>query len=275
MFERGARACANVFPNFPYGIFCPLCTYFKSDVSQITAEHVPQRCIGGRILCLTCRQCNSDAGHKFEHMLPNELIVKNGINDAPIRGSWEQGGTRINGDISFSDNTLKLETISSINNPNNLKIAIATAKELPSDSRELNISINVKYNKQKADIAYLKSAYLALFAKYGYNLIRHPVYNRIRNQIRNPNQISIQRYRFHLKDNSLPEFAIIASVSPVQAIYIKIKNNLIALPDGIEDGDSIYDWYASNEATGSDRLNFDILAVIKWPVRMELKNDFK
>ena len=66
----------------------------------------------------------------------------------------------------------------------------------------INVSGAIKYQQRLLDIAYLKAAYLAAFAKFGYSYIKHDVLSLVRSQIKSPECKIIPKYRFFMSDES-------------------------------------------------------------------------
>lgn len=59
-------------------VFCPLCLgLFRGRGSKFirkpTLEHVPPKSLGGKVLCLTCEDCNNGTGSTIEAFLENNL----------------------------------------------------------------------------------------------------------------------------------------------------------------------------------------------------------
>lgn len=45
---------------------CPLCLKLCT-IDQMTVDHCPPKSVGGRPVALTCKECNSNAGHQSDH----------------------------------------------------------------------------------------------------------------------------------------------------------------------------------------------------------------
>jgi hypothetical protein len=74
MFDRGAAALHTLIPSMQDVYGCPLCLRgFSSDEVEadgmLSEEHAPPESLGGEVVCLTCRDCNSSAGSQLDsHM---------------------------------------------------------------------------------------------------------------------------------------------------------------------------------------------------------------
>ena len=169
------------------------------------------------------------------------------------------------GTMAVEDDVFSLVGIAKMNNPAEVSRHEKNASNLNKGDK-IELTLTVKYNQRKVDIAYLKSAYLALFSKFGYQLILNPTYDIVRRQILNPNEAFIQNYRGMCISSQLPEFAIISSLEPIKALYLKIKDNVVVMPDSIRNGADIY-----RKPIIFDQIK--ILELIEWPKKMELLFD--
>jgi hypothetical protein len=61
------------------------------DLSSVvpTKDHVLAKALGGRKQVLTCKKCNSEAGHKIQGHLNKLFVINEGF-----RGSADSGGWR-------------------------------------------------------------------------------------------------------------------------------------------------------------------------------------
>ena len=171
---------------------CPICLrgYTRSDLDQLTVEHVPQRSIGGKRLVLTCKSCNNTAGHRFEADLANakgvqtfyDTIIgsKTGNIGVVDIGFGEQ---RISADLTRSTEGLDFQILAAHNSPDT---HTAFEKYLRAEGQKQDFSITSRhrFRPKLVDLAYLKSAYLWMFAKAGYWFVAHPALSLVRNALR-------------------------------------------------------------------------------------------
>lgn len=113
-FNLGARAFAKAFPTIVpehSGTFyvCPLCIHVCSGgeiaARELTLDDVPPKSVGGRPLVLTCRRCNSRAGHGLDvHMRRAENIVEglSGTLGRPQRVRVGIGEVKVNAQLETS-----------------------------------------------------------------------------------------------------------------------------------------------------------------------------
>ena len=59
LFEAGSAVLGRISNPSIQGYLCPLCFRVFPDLAELSEEHAPPQSIGGRSICLTCRDCNS------------------------------------------------------------------------------------------------------------------------------------------------------------------------------------------------------------------------
>ena len=175
---------------------CPVCIrhFSKNDLDQsagnpLTLEDAPPKSLGGKANILTCRECNNGAGQQIDFHLTermNELDQHQFVPGVEFHPEFDHNGTTVQGTVKVSKEGV-VDARHSIkkNNPIKLNEYIATTGK--------DDIINIKYRDSKVDIfrlqlALLKTAYLMVFEKYGYSFILNPTYDRLREQLRNPDK---------------------------------------------------------------------------------------
>jgi HNH endonuclease len=186
-FDHGACSYASVCtkppeePIYP----CPIClkplTVAALAEGQLSSEHVPPECVGGRDLVLTCRRCNNQAGTKLDA----DAAIKESVRSA-MTGAREHRervkarieNLRVNAEVQFSDGKYSLVVPPQINKP-------GTADSLREVVRP-GSSMRVEYRRFSelgAKISWFRAGYLALFAVAGYALAMDPAMEIVRRQI--------------------------------------------------------------------------------------------
>ena len=89
LFERGVEAFEKITGK-SYGLYvCPICAKgydrHQLEAGTLTLEHVPPKSLGGKGIVLTCKNCNSTAGHSVDAALANRR-EQNDCIEAIIRG---------------------------------------------------------------------------------------------------------------------------------------------------------------------------------------------
>jgi hypothetical protein len=177
-----------------------------SSPNMLTLEHAPPESVGGQGIALTCKRCNSIAGHDVDFHLGErlrEVESRSFLPNTTIRVRATNNGLTVQATINVeADGTLKMTHSKSNNNPTKVE-AFAEAVN-PID----NPMVEIEFQKSKTtfrgfEIGLLKTAYILAFAKFGYSFILDGVYNIIRAQLNQPD-LDLYPEHFWLKD--LPEF---------------------------------------------------------------------
>lgn len=173
---------------------CPICTeQFSIEAldqkgkNPLTLEDAPPKSLGGKAQVLTCRKCNNTCGTAIDHHLTSRLLEldqKQFIPGVRYNAKFEKEGIKVNGVITVdNDGVMQVEHDETKNNPDLLQ------KYLKSTVK--GEIVNIDFGDSKADnfrlqLALLKSAYLLTFSKFGFSFLLHSEYDRIRDQLRNP-----------------------------------------------------------------------------------------
>jgi HNH endonuclease len=211
-FYRGARTLRAVarergfedaFPSDEDWYLCPLCldvllTVEEFDTEQLSVEDVPPKALGGKELLLTCRRCNNDAGHRFDAEARKQQRLRQ-----LFSGQSQQSETAR---FTVGDITTKVEMhvagqagmllmgVPSINNPANLE-RMEEHMRLLSETRSTDFRFTVtpelRHHPDRARVSWIRTAYLAAFALFGWKYILQPALQPIREQLMNPSTITL------------------------------------------------------------------------------------
>ena len=197
---------------------CPLCLnqVSESDLSSklfknhLTEEDAPPAALGGSRIALTCKKCNSECGHKIDYQLKE--LIKYEENSQFIPGTIQQGiveyeGQKITVELKSTDNgTLQASHDVKRNNPPILERLIKSLK----DGSIINfVPKKNRIDPHKLSYAFFKTNYIITFSKFGYIFLLDPAYNRLREQILNPEKVLIdynltiqnQHFKDHIGNN--------------------------------------------------------------------------
>ena len=177
---------------------CPLCldvllTVDEFETGELTVEHVPPEALGGGDLVLTCKACNNDAGTYFDgqaHRQERLRQLLSGQSDRPetVTFTVDDFPTRV--EMRTAGRTGMLFTvIPQINNPAAVELAIEHMRvlsETRSTDFRFTVTPQVRYHPDRARLAWIRAAYLAAFALFGWTYILQPALQPIRDQLRNP-----------------------------------------------------------------------------------------
>jgi hypothetical protein len=192
-FRHGVHAIACVVaPKPPEAYLCPLCPNFftreQFDAGLLTDEHVPPEAVGGKPLVLTCSSCNQAAGRRFDAAMADEEKLRTfgkAHTLGPLPGSVTFEGIRNNGLIRFDGETFTMLGDPGQNNPATLAAHTESLENI-GDGSSFELSISVKRNPRRAGMGWLRSAYLAAFAVYGYRYALQPAFGPLRAAIADP-----------------------------------------------------------------------------------------
>jgi hypothetical protein len=178
---------------------CPICLdqFQESDIVSsnvknfLTEEDAPPAKLNGRRIALTCKECNSTAGHQIDNHLINR-IRENDDNNF-YKGSvqcrnFNFEGEKITAEItSNGDGTLKVLHRNKNNNPTLIDKFFYGIKN-KTIGPLLNLEPkNYNVDSERVNLALLKTSYVITFSKFGYIFLLDDFYQSIRNQIRNMN----------------------------------------------------------------------------------------
>ncbi len=196
---------------------CPICLKHFSEAdldvnlkNHLTLEDAPPASLGGNANTLTCKSCNNGCGtnidwHLVERMreMDREQFLPGTIFEAWFR----KGALKVKGLISvMKDGKHKVKFDIKHNNPQILKqfLEHIDSEKATGDSMLKPILPESKVDVKKLQLALLKSAYMLVFSKFGYSFILDEAYNRVREQLLNP-EIDIYPTNFWFHHFSLKE----------------------------------------------------------------------
>ena len=202
---------------------CPIClTGFTRDQASsgrtVTLEHVPIKALGGKARCLTCRNCNSEAGR--------------GIDQAAAIRAQERFGVTV--DILGKRDTFMLSLDGKALTTPFAGFSKQDWRDLE-DSESQTFTMSLKIPDAKAVAASsLKSAYLAMFSLLGrhggYSYVQGGALTPIRQRIMDPLKYSaVGEYVIKAPDDvSLKDIALVSE--PLPCWMLKIADHLVFLP---------------------------------------------
>lgn len=249
LFRQGAEAWHRATGD-DRGIYvCPLCGWgftpaaLEFEQPLLSLEDVPTRAVGGRRLVLTCRNCNSRAGHGIDkavaareeaRRLEDSLLRKKTSYARP--GRIELDGLVTNADISITPQATTIIVPIERNNPIMREEQIRLWKERTSErALEFNMNFSLPgYSPRKAQLGDLKSAYLAAFAVFGYHLAFHPRMHIVRRQLWETDSELITHAWL---PNRKGRHGVFIMKEPVSCLAISLRIHDVVLPwiDGPDD----------------------------------------
>ena len=172
---------------------CPLCcTAFGRDALNdrvLTLEHVPPRSVGGREIILTCKNCNNYAGVKYDHHMKlredfesAQRAVLPNAGDGVGYFQLEVLGLKVNAHLASQGNR-KLFTMSPRHNNWHVMSAFQEHISKFRAGDEFKVKFTRGYNKRRVRIAEMKSAFLAISAKFGFSFSLKDELSLVRSQL--------------------------------------------------------------------------------------------
>jgi hypothetical protein len=192
-FDNGAYAFPCVCKaRPPYGYVCPQCVYIFGqehlDAGVVTDEHVPPQAVGGCVLVLTCVDCNKRSGHLLDEAMADEEKLRTfGQPHAlgALPGAVTVGGVRNNGSIRFDGSTFLMLGDPGQNKPGTAAAHTEVLESFgPGEAMELRFRI--RHHPGRAALGWMRAAYLAAFAVYGYRYALQPAFDPLRQALADP-----------------------------------------------------------------------------------------
>ena len=175
---------------------CPICkdqfsveALKQSIENPLTLEDAPPKSLGGRANILTCKSCNNFCGQQIDYHLTErmrELDRSQFLPKTTFNAKFEYNGKIVQGTVRIEeDGAITAIHKQKTNDPSKLAIFI---KSILPDSIINMTFLKTQVDPFKLQLALLKTGFLMAFSKYGYSFILNETYDRIRRQLRNPDE---------------------------------------------------------------------------------------
>lgn len=287
-FEFGTRAVAQALPEAPLGYRCPLCVstgrvFVREDLEKgnLTVDHVPPAKLGGRELVLTCRDCNSIAGHQVDQaMLAMERLLDFGLGtlsaSTPVRVRLGEHVLRAN--LVANGDGMSIIGVPAANPP---EISQRLGDEFerlceggePTDFT-VNMTFEQRFNYRMALVGWLRAAYLAAFAALGYRYIFHPKLRLVRQQLASPSAVLIENFSVTVPDASVTtrRMVVVREPNAFRSVLVQMGRHVVFLP-ALDDDYDVYQ-YLLADAERNRRLSVTFRGgEIPWPRKPEYALD--
>jgi hypothetical protein len=176
---------------------CPFCeqAFTRADLAgdKLTLAHVLPDALGGSFCTLACAACNNNMGrdveaYLIEHYRAEDAMQGTGKLAGRMHGPFGNVGVEVE---TSPDGPWTLIVIDKQTNPAVLE-ALAKALSAPpaSGNAQVAASIELRYRKNPSRVsaALYQSAYLLMFAYFGYEFMFDPRFEKLREQIRKPDE---------------------------------------------------------------------------------------
>lgn len=173
------------------GLLLPLCSRPFTDPDELSRERAPPANVGGCVIVLTCRGCNSTAGHSLDVAIRRHEDFREfhaGEHKRLRRGRMRVGDVEANALVNISRDGVRIVDTRSRNAPD---VAMAIERELEDLRDDGKITVFVDDLRREAKQAYagwLRAGYLAAFAALGWRWAALPELKPVRDQIARPDE---------------------------------------------------------------------------------------
>ena len=178
--------------NSSNSVLCPLCLQAYSEDAidleepELTEEHIISESLGGKLVTLSCKSCNSTHGSKLDAHLVQMVRSQNslaGLGTVPLKGRIGIAGNQLPAQFEVRGRTFRVGGGS--------PAVIEEVKDMFQKNRieSMDLNFSLGYIPSRAYLALLRIAYLAIFRKLGYRYILSPaatVMRRIISRSENP-----------------------------------------------------------------------------------------
>jgi hypothetical protein len=262
---EGIYACPLCFTNFSISEF----EKFDAERSdELTLEHVPQKRVGGREILLTCKKCNNDfkadgALARFEDQLDY----------------WQEvPGVRMNNSTGITHTGMRIRVESRIDD-SGLHEVVAVGPPVEVEAFEAMAEENggfavahpvVPFDTDVA-LGYLKSAYLAAFAKLGYSWAGCSKVTPIRHRLNGRDPFGINPLAIVLAQPGGSHRRLLKMSSPFKALVVQWDFVAVVLPFH-ETPDDYAEILRQSMGTGKT-ASFEFDGNMMFPQSLELRWD--
>ena len=186
----------TITPKYDKTYICPICLdhFSVNDLDQkienpLTLEDAPPKSLGGKANILTCKSCNNHCGQKIDWHLTErmrELDRSQFLPKTESNAKFEHNGTIVQGKLRIEEDG---KIIAIHNKKTNHPTILETFIRNVIPDRIINLTfLKPPVDPFKLQLALLKTGFLLTFSKYGYAFILNPTYDRIRQQLLNPEE---------------------------------------------------------------------------------------
>lgn len=229
-------------PNEEY-YACPCClvAYNRPAViaGVLTEEHVPPRGLGGRGLLITCAACNSSSGTNLDAHAARRLdaddFARGRVNGRILPATFYADGIPLRGTAQWTEDGLQLFGVPKQNDPKVQAAhfqAVDAYVDSGNPSPNLSFTIHTPFDEARARLSWIRSAYLAAFAAFGWSYIFREVMEPFREQLKRPDARIIPTYILRNPSASPNELRILLIDQPdeLRCVAVMLGEHTVFLP---------------------------------------------
>jgi len=192
MFAALSANLGQVTGDFSGKILCPLCLqpmpedWIDLKEPRITEEHIIPETLGGTVVTLTCKKCNSTHGTQLDSHLIQMIRSHDSLAGAgakPLFGRMHLGGKPLPIDINLNAATKTIEFKMRRGHPSVPDLVREFFRDnppTPDNPVSIGFEGTLGYIPCRATHAILRIGYLAAFRQWGYGYILSPAAQVIR-----------------------------------------------------------------------------------------------
>lgn len=238
-FSLGAGTLERLNPELKGLYACPICRtcYPRSalDDKILTLEHAPPKALGGKGIALTCKPCNSRAGHTIDAHARRLQDVRGFASrkmDRPLHVKVSVEGVDKPVNIKAQGSGGYFFTGLPNHNPPDVQKQLERALERTHeeetwDGFQLRFTLP-PVSIRKAMLSHLRSAYIAAFATFGYHFALSPALGPVRSQLMDVEQELLKDFRMIAKGEPDNYLAIVDA--PVKCLCVQMDRDVILFP---------------------------------------------
>jgi hypothetical protein len=208
----------KVSPDIPGMIMCPLCFQVvmldADETSLVSLEHAPPSQLGGKVVGLTCKDCNNTHGTTLDSKLIEYYRVTRSLvgdgsrfTNANLQVN-ELPPIRVNFNIA-GNNSWQMFPIVKASNPDTIAKVnhiFERTQKSPYEKFSLVLQFDQPHDRI-VRVALIRAAYLIAFGQFGYGFVVSPALNYIRHLFRAPQDEALYphgvMFRFPISDEFL------------------------------------------------------------------------
>lgn len=270
-FKLGVEALANARPDAPRLYCCPLCIRGFDAPEALSFEDAPPQSVGGKPVVLTCTPCNNRHGSELDvHIQRGRDAREIGNGKRPAWAKLRLGENEITTKGLLGDRIELAEMADHTNPAASKAFAAEMESRVTSGSTDwkLQLTMTSLYDEWREQIAWLRVAYLHLFALLGYNYILRPELSPIRDQFDRPSERVVpQVMKNMLECDDDEQIIAVTSPSNLRGFAVRIGSRMHLLP-GFEGTAGFYERLSQLPPKGDLKLSGSLLPVPAGPIFM-------
>ena len=267
LFDRYSADLRRFAPDLDDHFGCPLCLRGLrrvADLRDIVAEeHVVAEALGGRIVTLTCRQCNNIDGTNLDAHLIQRVRIE--ANEAPVKVRTRMGDAHMGAEMDGAPDEaepIPIRVIESQSDPRQVEEVIRLLRE---GETEMKLEMNFGFNANRSLVALVRSAYLLMFRVFGYEYVLDPSAAAVREQLKTPiERTPVLNGIIWKMGETIPDDAslcVMFAPELTRSFFIILRLNEqkhlagVTIPPPGDDGSGLYALLQRPEAQGAKQLH--------------------